>query len=396
MSRTVLLAILVIVLAVADRATAQVFTTPKGEADNVTFKQIGGGTVQIFFDLVSTDPRAVFLVTLDASQDRGNTYTVRPTSVSGDVGPGIKPGTGKLIVWESGRDVERLEIDQFRFRISAQAGQLELKADPASAPAPPAVTSPAPPPTPSPTVAAKKGGGAKWLLIGGGAAAAVGVAAASAGGGGGGPTTTTTRPGTTTAATNQAPVISARSHDFQTVGAVALVLVTDITFEVFATDPDGNSMAAVWTFGDGTTASAQFSNGRAVTVKTYSSGGLFRPSVTVGDGQGGQATTDYQQLTANTVTGLYVGLSASGVAMRINMVQNGVNVSGDFFDSTGAGRSGMIAGVLRAPRTMELTVTYRAGATGTEVFTVIWNADLKSVTAASRSGTTVTLARQAQ
>ena len=398
MSRTALLAILVIVLTGVDRtAAAQVFTTPKGEAENVAFKQIGGGRVHILYDLVSSDPRAVFMVTLDASQDRGSTFTVRPVSVSGDVGPGITPGTGKLIVWESGRDVERLEIDQFRFRISAQAGPLELKPDPAAAqaPVPPAVTPTATPPTQSPTAAAKGGGGVKWLLIGGGAAAAAGVAVAGGGSGGGSGSTTTSPPVTTTTA-NQAPVISARSHDFQAPGAVALVLVTEITFEVFATDADGNNMAAVWSFGDGTTGTAQVSNGRAATTKTYSSAGLFRPSVTVGDGRGGQASTDYQQLTANHISGLYVGTSSAGATVRINMVQNGVNVTGDLVDSTGGGRNGTIAGTLRSPRTMEMTVTYRSGATATEIFTVAWNADLKSVTAASRSGGTLTLDRQLQ
>lgn len=184
-------------LGAARLASPQVFTTPKGEAQNVTFEQVGGATVHIVYDLVSTDSRAVFSVTLEGSQDRGASYTVHPKSVSGDIGPGIKPGVGKRIVWESARDIERLEIDQFRFRITAQAGPLELKVDPPAAAATsggmttvekPAATPP--PQTQAP--AAKKGGSAKWVLIGGGAAAA-GAAAAVAGGSGG----TTTSPGTT-------------------------------------------------------------------------------------------------------------------------------------------------------------------------------------------------------
>ncbi len=215
--------LLILATAAAPRvATAQVFTTPKGEAENVRFEQVGAGTVHIFYDLVASDPRAVFLVTLDASQDRGSTFTVRPMSVSGDVGPGVTPGTGKRIVWESGRDVERLEIDQFRFRISAQAGPLELqKVDPPAAPAAPAAapetpaTAAKPPgtapttPAPQPQTAAakpKSGGGAtKWLLIGGGGAAAAGVAAASGGGSGGGSTPTANTPATTTPPANPVP-----------------------------------------------------------------------------------------------------------------------------------------------------------------------------------------------
>ncbi len=199
--------------AAAFTAITQVFTTPKGEAENVRFEHVGAGTVHVFYDLVSSDPRAVFLVTLDASQDRGSTYTVRPMSVSGDVGQGVMPGTGKRIVWESGRDVERLEIDQFRFRISAQAGQLEpQKVDPPAAPAAapetpataakPPVTAPTTP-APQPRTAAAKpkssGGSTKWLLIGGGAAAAAAVAAASGGGGGGASAST---PTTNTPTTN--------------------------------------------------------------------------------------------------------------------------------------------------------------------------------------------------
>lgn len=403
MKRMVIFVMLIIVAA-AHQAVAQVFTTPKGEAENVRFEQVGGGTVHIIYDLVSSDPRAVFLVTLDASQDRGATFTVRPTSVSGDVGQGVTPGTGKRIVWESGRDVERLEIDQFRFRISAQAGPLELqKADAppapvAAAPAPAATpATPEKPPTapvtqPQTTAAKPKGGGsAKWLLIGGGAAAAAGVAAASGGGSGGGSTPTGSTPGNTPAAANRAPVISARSHDFQAPGAVALVLVTDITFEVFATDADGNAMTAQWTFGDGTTATAPVANGRAATQKTYASGGLHRPTVTVSDGRGGSATSDYQQLTANTVTGLYIGTAApAGFTVRLNLVQNGTAVTGDYVD--GQGRSATVSSQLRAPRTMEMTLTYRGG--GSDIYTVVFAADLKALTAPSRAGATLTLARQ--
>jgi hypothetical protein len=391
-------------------ATSQVFTTPKGEAENVKFEQVVGGTVNIVYDLISSDPRAVFLVTLDASQDRGSTYTVRPMSVSGDVGPGVKPGPGKKIVWESGRDVERLEIDQFRFRISAQAGPLELKVDPSTAPPvpaatpkpvetetvekPPPATAPAAPVTPPQTAAAKPkgGGGAKWLLIGGGAAAAAGVAAAAGGGGGGGssPTTTTGTPTGTPAAANRAPVISGVSQR-QNDSGVALVLVTVIIFEVNATDADGNAMTALWTFGDGTTATAPVSNGRAVTEKVFATGGFHRPTVTVTDGRGGSASSDHVPVTANTVTGLYIGTAApAGFTVRLNLVQNGVAVTGDYVD--GRGRSATVSSTLRAPRTMEVTLTYRGG--GSDLYTVVFAGDLKAITAAGRSANTLTLARQ--
>jgi hypothetical protein len=118
------------------------------EARNLRVEQLPGGVVQITYDLVSSDPKAVFTVTLEGSQDAGQTWTTRPRSVSGDVGSGIAPGPGKRITWQSGSDVERLDLTQFRFRINAQP----VSAPPAQKP--PATVTPAPPPSvPSPAAA---------------------------------------------------------------------------------------------------------------------------------------------------------------------------------------------------------------------------------------------------
>ena len=106
-------------------AWSQTSITPKGEAQNVRFEQAGGGVVQILYDLIASDPRAVFDVTLDVSQDAGATFQLRPRSVTGDVGPGVGPGPAKRIMWDSGKDVERLVTDQFRFRIVATARPLQ-------------------------------------------------------------------------------------------------------------------------------------------------------------------------------------------------------------------------------------------------------------------------------
>lgn len=390
--------VVMLTVAAAHQAAAQVFTTPKGGAENVTFEQVGGGIVNITYDLVSSDPRAIFAVTLDASQDRGATFTVRPSSVSGDVGPGVKPGTGKRIVWESGRDVERLEIDQFRFRISAQAGPLELKADPPPAPAPAPAAMPSTPekppaaPVSQPQTAAdkpKSGGGAKWLLIGGGAAAAAGVAAASGGSGGGSTATSSTPPATTTPpVANRAPVISSATHNSP---AVALVLVTDVTFAVEATDPDGNALVALWQYGDGSTATAPLTNGRATTEKSFATSGTQLVQVTVGDNREGKVSTTYPQVVSNTITGLYIGTTASGSTVRLNLVQNGIAVNAEYVD--GQGRSASATSTLRAPRAMSLTLSYRGGTGGSETYAMVFSNDLRSVSAAS-GGTTLTLTRQ--
>ncbi len=103
----------------------QVFTTPQAAVERVRFEQMGGGVLHVLYDLVVTagSSDAVFEVTLEVSQDGGKTYGLRPRSLTGDVGRGIRPGANKRVVWQSGRDVERLQIDRFLFRVTTQAGQ---------------------------------------------------------------------------------------------------------------------------------------------------------------------------------------------------------------------------------------------------------------------------------
>jgi hypothetical protein len=172
----------------ADAFVAQTSITPRGEAQNVRFELREDGIVHIFYDLISSDPRAVFSVQLEASQDSGTTFGLKPQSTSGDTGDGVRPGTGKRIVWDSGKDVERVQIDLFRFRIVATGAPLAVEAPQTAG----ASAAPKPNPVPPPSAAAppaNKGSGIKWLLIGGGgAAAAAGVAVAAGGGGDGGTT----------------------------------------------------------------------------------------------------------------------------------------------------------------------------------------------------------------
>ncbi|OGA54741.1 MAG: hypothetical protein A3G25_12380 [Betaproteobacteria bacterium RIFCSPLOWO2_12_FULL_63_13] len=395
MIRTAQVAIVAMLIAGAARmAVAQVFTTPKGEAENVTFEQVGGGVVHIVYDLVASDPRAVFRVTLDASQDRGNTFTVRPVSVSGDVGEGVAPGTGKRIVWESGRDVERLEIDQFRFRISAQAGPLELKPEPSAAPPPPAPTPVVTPPaTPQTTAAKPKGGATKWLLIGGGAAAAAGVAAAAGGGSGGGATTTrSTTPPTTPSATNRAPTITRVS--LNQVGTI-LLAATEVIYEVVATDADGDSMTATWNLG-GSSATATLTNGQAATTKVWNGAGFAVGTVTVNDGRGGSATESYSSLPLAAVTGVWTGRLAN-LDIRLNLVQDATSVSGEYVDAFG--RTSRVSGTVAHPRVLRFTVAVGPDAAsgspgGTITFTLAGSADLRTFTGATGARDVVTIARQ--
>ena len=85
------------------------------------FEQAADGTLHVLYDLVSDDPNAVFFVSLEVAMNEDGTFDMFPTSVSGDIGAGVTPGTDKRIVWEAGRDVERLQIDLFRFRIVTEA-----------------------------------------------------------------------------------------------------------------------------------------------------------------------------------------------------------------------------------------------------------------------------------
>jgi len=57
--------------------------------------------------------------------------------------------------------------------------------------------------------------------------------------------------------------------------------------------------------------------------------------------------------------------------VRLNLVQNGVAVSGDYVDGQGSGGTG-----------------------GTDIYTIVCSGDLRTITAASRTGTTRTLVRQ--
>jgi hypothetical protein len=59
----------------------------------------------------------VFAVALEASTDGGRTFTVHPSAVTGDVGPGVSTGNAKTIVWDSTKDIEDLQIDRYVFRV---------------------------------------------------------------------------------------------------------------------------------------------------------------------------------------------------------------------------------------------------------------------------------------
>jgi hypothetical protein len=154
---------IVVVLLALFAAAGIALAQAQGPAVNVSAVS-RGGVVVISYDLISSSPTAQFSVVLEASSDGGKTYTLHPRTVKGDVGPAVVAGNGKQITWEAAQDVEKLEVDRYRYRVVAQ---------PLSAQAP--VTKPLQPTQP-PVATSAGGGGGKWggiALLGGGAALAV-------------------------------------------------------------------------------------------------------------------------------------------------------------------------------------------------------------------------------
>jgi hypothetical protein len=301
-------------------ARGQTFITPKGEARNVRFEQREEGVVHILYDLVSSDARAVFKVVLEASQDSGSTYAVRPQSVSGDTGDGITPGTGKRIIWDSGKDVERVVIDRFRFRIVATAGP--LAAEPTAA-APPSTPTAAPAPAPAaPAPAAAppaKGGKGKWILIGGGAAAAGGAILAL---GGGSKPEPPDNGGGVTGGIQLGSIAQSPSGD-------GIAGVTNFGLTASFSLRAGVTPSFRWTFGDGTTETSQ-----SPTVQhTYQGTGSFKVDVTAVDTSGNiVGTATIAAIRIVSLTGPWGFRTAGGapvVARGMSLSQSGTTLRGD-------------------------------------------------------------------
>jgi hypothetical protein len=94
---------------------------PAARADgvsNVTFRQTADDRVEIRYSL-DAPAGATYRVELLASEDRGASFTLRPLAVEGDVGEGVEPGPGKVILWDALADVGRLVGEGFVFRVVA-------------------------------------------------------------------------------------------------------------------------------------------------------------------------------------------------------------------------------------------------------------------------------------
>lgn len=92
----------------------------------------------VTYELVGP-PNAEYLVRMSVSLDGGKTYNLTPRSVSGDIGPGVIPGS-KKIVWDVFRDMPKLVADELVVQVTADPsgvgwyGTAERESSPKKAP----------------------------------------------------------------------------------------------------------------------------------------------------------------------------------------------------------------------------------------------------------------------
>jgi formylglycine-generating enzyme required for sulfatase activity len=79
----------------------------------------GSKIVDVYYTLADSTTRALF-VSLIISCDGGATYTIVPSSVSGDVGPNVTRGTGKHVVWDADTDLGSTFGADYRVRVAAK------------------------------------------------------------------------------------------------------------------------------------------------------------------------------------------------------------------------------------------------------------------------------------
>ena len=84
-------------------------------------QRAGTKLVDITYDVEDADDD-VLTITVELSDDGGNTFTVPAKTFSGDIGSGITPGGGKKIVWDAGADVPNVYGTNYRAKVTASDG----------------------------------------------------------------------------------------------------------------------------------------------------------------------------------------------------------------------------------------------------------------------------------
>jgi len=81
-------------------------------------QRAGTRLVDITYDVIDPDSPTL-QIALEASDNSGASYLVPIVTVSGDVGHGVKPGTGKKITWDAANDWPNNYSSKMRFRVMA-------------------------------------------------------------------------------------------------------------------------------------------------------------------------------------------------------------------------------------------------------------------------------------
>ena len=85
--------------------------------ENVRFEQ-RGEKIYVVYDLEG--PGDWYEVSLKLSSSGGAEYDIVPRTVRGDVGPGVRPGLERVIVWEAAVDAPGLHGEDFVFAVTAR------------------------------------------------------------------------------------------------------------------------------------------------------------------------------------------------------------------------------------------------------------------------------------
>ncbi len=106
--------------------TGRVFRTERDSlVGNVILSQRrdGSKTVDVHYDLLAPST-SIFTVYLQISSDAGLTFAYMPdaANLSGDIGPGVVPGTGKHIVWQAGNETLRFVGNHYVAKVIADDG----------------------------------------------------------------------------------------------------------------------------------------------------------------------------------------------------------------------------------------------------------------------------------
>ena len=93
------------------------------QVTNVTFNQRADGSykVDIYYNLYDEDGDAM-TVTMQVSDDAGETWNLSCQQISGDVGENITGGTGKHIVWDFGAEHPDAYYDRIQIKVIADDG----------------------------------------------------------------------------------------------------------------------------------------------------------------------------------------------------------------------------------------------------------------------------------